>query len=60
MLRLVTRIAHARSLVEEGVRQEIPLKDYEKDIKKYVMMPGNAKGRHVVVEAREKEAGRGD
>lgn len=55
MLRLVTRIAHARSLVEEGVRQEIPLKDYEKDIKKYVMMPGNAKGRHVVVEAREKK-----
>ena len=55
MLRLVTRIAHASSLVEEGVRQEIPLKDYEKDIKKYVMMPGNAKGRHVVVEAREKK-----
>lgn len=55
MLRLVTRIAHARSLVEEGVRQEIPLKDYEKDIKKYVMMPGNAKGRHVVLEAREKK-----
>lgn len=55
MLRLVTRIAHARSLVEEGVRQEIPLKDYEKDIKKYVMMPGNAKGRHIVVEAREKK-----
>ena len=55
MLRLVTRIAHARSLVEEGVRQEIPLKDYEKDIKKYVMMPGNAKGRPVVVEAREKK-----
>ena len=55
MLRLVTRIAHARSLVEEGVRQEIPLKDYEKDIKKYVMMPGKAKGRHVVVEAREKK-----
>lgn len=55
MLRLVTRIAHARSLVEEDARQEIPLKDYEKDIKKYVMMPGNAKGRHVVVEAREKK-----
>ena len=37
------------------MHQEIPLKDYEKDIKKYVMMPGNAKGRHVVVEAREKK-----
>lgn len=54
MLRLVTRIAHARSLVEEAARQDVPLKDYQKDIKKYVMMPGNAKGRHVAVEAREK------
>ena len=53
MLRLVTRIAHARSLVEIGERREVPLKDYEKDPRKYVMMPGYAKGRHVVVEARE-------
>ena len=53
MVRLVTRIAHARSLVEEQPRQEAPLKAYQKDIKKYVMMPGNAKGRHVCVEARE-------
>ncbi len=55
MVRLVTRIAHARSLVEEAPRKEVALKDYTKDIKKYVMMPGNAKGRHVVVEAREKK-----
>ena len=55
MVRLVTRIAHARSLVEKAPRQEVALKDYVKDIKKYVMMPGNAKGRHVVVEAREKQ-----
>lgn len=53
MVRLVTRIAHARSLVEEAPRQEVPLRDYVKDVKKYVMMPGNAKDRHVAVEARE-------
>ncbi len=53
MLRLVTRIAHARSLVEIGERKEVALKEYEKDARKYVMMPGYAKGRHVVVEARE-------
>ena len=34
MLRLVTRIAHARSLVEIGERREVPLKDYEKDPRK--------------------------
>jgi len=54
MLRVVTRIAHARSLVELSERKELPLKDYKKDPAKYVMMPGNARGRHVAVEAREK------
>ena len=53
-LRLVTRIAHARSLVEEGEREETALPPYEKDARKFVMMPGYAKGRHVAVEAREK------
>ncbi|MDR2514120.1 MAG: indolepyruvate ferredoxin oxidoreductase subunit alpha [Christensenellaceae bacterium] len=54
MLRLVTRIAHARSLVQPGQREETPLKPYEKNPRKYVMMPGFARGRHVAVEAREK------
>lgn len=54
-LRLVTRIAHARSLVQQGDRQSVPLKPYSKDPKKWVMMPGNARGRHLVVEAREKK-----
>lgn len=54
-LRLVTRVAHSRSLVQPGPRAEVPLKPYVKDPKKWVMMPGNAKGRHLVVEAREKK-----
>lgn len=53
-VRLVTRIAHARSLVTEGARVEKELLPYQKDMKKWVMMPGNARGRHVAVEAREK------
>ncbi len=53
LLRVTTRIAHARSLVELGEREERPLKDLEKNPRKYVMMPGFAKGRHVVVEQRE-------
>lgn len=52
-VRLVTRIAHARSMVEVGARTEVALKEYVKDPQKWVMMPGNARGRHLVVEARE-------
>lgn len=50
LYRLATRIAHSQSSVEEEARQEIPLKEYQKDIAKYVMMPGNAKRRHPIVE----------
>lgn len=53
-LRLTTRLAHSRSPVEMGERAERPLKPYEKDPMKYVMMPGMARKRHLVVEEREK------
>ena len=52
ILRLTTRIAHSRSLCEIGERQNDDVLPYEKNIGKYVMMPANAKGRHVVVEDR--------
>lgn len=54
IFRLSTRVSHSQSIVEECGREELPLKDYQKDPKKYVMMPGNAKLRHVVVEERTK------
>ena len=53
ILRLTTRIAHARTLVEIGEREVPELREYKKDIKKYVSMPANMIGRHKVVEARE-------
>ncbi len=52
LLRLSTRISHSQSNVELFDREEHALKDYKKDPAKYVMMPANAKGRHVVVEDR--------
>lgn len=52
ILRTTTRIAHARSMAETGERVEIPVRPYEKNIRKWVMMPGNARGRHPVVEER--------
>lgn len=53
-LRLTTRIAHARSAVSVEERTESEVKAYERDFMKYVMMPGMAKKRHVVVEQRMK------
>lgn len=52
MMRTTTRIAHARSLVETGAREEKTVREYKKDIRKWVMMPMNARGRHHVVEQR--------
>ena len=51
-LRMLTRIAHSQSVVEAEPRQEAEDKTYEKNIAKYVMMPGNAKLRHPIVEKR--------
>ncbi len=51
LLKMCTRVSHSQSIVEPGDRVEI-LGEYKKDIPKYVMMPGNAKRRHPVVEAR--------
>ena len=53
LVRMTTRVSHSRGLVELEDRQTVPLKDYEKDVAKNVMMPGMAKGRHRVVETRE-------
>ncbi|MBQ7734266.1 MAG: indolepyruvate ferredoxin oxidoreductase subunit alpha [Synergistaceae bacterium] len=52
IVKMCTRIAHSQSLVEVGERVEAPAKPYEKNIAKYVMMPGNAIKRHPVVEER--------
>ncbi|MBQ6981542.1 MAG: indolepyruvate ferredoxin oxidoreductase subunit alpha, partial [Synergistaceae bacterium] len=52
IVKMCTRIAHSQSLVEVGERQEAPALPYEKNIAKYVMMPGNAIRRHPIVEER--------
>lgn len=52
ILRLNTRVSHSQSIVDTGERVEVPVKPYEKDPSKHVMMPGNARPRHIVVEKR--------
>ena len=53
--RITTRLAHSQGLVELCDREEIEDKPYVKNIRKNVMMPGNAKLRHVEIERLNKE-----
>jgi len=54
IIKMCTRVAHSQSVVETGERVEF-YKPYEKNIAKYVMMPGNAKKRHPIVEERTRK-----
>lgn len=54
MVRLTTRVAHARTVVSVAERVEKEVPAFESDPAKYVMVPGNARRRHPIVEAREK------
>ncbi len=57
MLRLTTRISHAKGVVELGERPPEPegLLTYRSDPRKYVMVPAYARQRHVVVEERMRD-----
>ena len=52
LLKMCTRVSHSQSVVETGERVEPAPVPYEKKAAKYIMMPGNAKQRHPVVEQR--------
>jgi len=55
IFRTTTRLAHSQGLVELYDRAEVEDKEYVKDVRKTVMMPGNAKLRHVEIEKRNLE-----
>lgn len=55
IVRMSTRVAHSQSIVETADRTELELKEYAKNPQKFVMMPANAKGRHVFVEERTRK-----
>jgi len=52
LFRVCMRVAHSQTIVETSPRVEFPKKSYVKDGGKYIMMPGNAKKRHPIVEDR--------
>ncbi len=51
LIKMCTRVSHSQSIVETSERSEND-KPYEKTPAKYIMMPGNAKRRHPIVEER--------
>lgn len=53
ILRTTTKLSHSQGVVELCDRVEVEDKEYARDVKKYVMMPASAIGRHLVVEDRE-------
>ncbi len=53
ILRTTTKLAHSQSAVEISDRVEKQAVPYERNMRKYVMMPASAIGRHVYVEERE-------
>ena len=55
IIKMCTRVAHSQSVVETSERVVPERKAYEKNIPKYVMMPGNAIRRHPFVEERTRK-----
>ena len=53
ILRTTTKLAHSQSVVTLSDRVEKEAVPYERNLRKYVMMPASAIGRHVFVEDRE-------
>ncbi|HEX2999144.1 MAG TPA: indolepyruvate ferredoxin oxidoreductase subunit alpha, partial [Armatimonadota bacterium] len=52
LIRVTTRVCHGKSPARLGERVEVETKEYKRNTPKYVMIPGHAKKRHVVVEER--------
>ena len=55
IIKMCTRVAHSQSIVDTAERIVPAVKSYEKNIAKYVMMPGNAIRRHPFVEERTRK-----
>jgi indolepyruvate ferredoxin oxidoreductase, alpha subunit len=52
LMRVTTRTCHSKGVVECKDREEVQIKDYVKDVKKYMTIPSFAKEMRVKVEAR--------
>lgn len=51
LFRVTTRICHSKGMVELGEREEVSIKEYVKNPKKYIMVPAHSKEIHKQMEA---------
>lgn len=52
LLRITTRVCHSKGIVELEERQEVAIREYKKDVKKYITVPAHAKQLRANVEER--------
>jgi len=52
LFRVTTRVCHSKSAVELGERKSVAVRPYEKNTKKYIMIPAHSKPKHYEVEER--------
>ncbi len=52
LLRMTTRICHSKESIKTGNRKEVKRKEFKRDPRKFVMLPGYANKRHDIVEKR--------
>jgi indolepyruvate ferredoxin oxidoreductase, alpha subunit len=50
LFKVTTRVCHSKGAVELLDREEIEVKKYEKDIRKYIMVPANSRVKHIEME----------
>ncbi|MCP4133968.1 MAG: indolepyruvate ferredoxin oxidoreductase subunit alpha [bacterium] len=50
IVRITTRIAHSQGIVSIEEKKDIPVKDFERNPQKYVMIPAHARPRHKIIE----------
>ncbi len=50
IVRITTRIAHSQEIVELGEKKDVPVREFIRDPKKYVMIPAHARPRHKFIE----------
>ena len=55
LLRMTTRTCHSKGVVTCSERVEVPIKDYVKDIKKYITVPAFAREMRIKVEKRQEK-----
>jgi len=52
LLRMTTRVCHGKGIVQTSERKEYPIKGFQRDPKKYVILPSHARDLHVKAVAR--------